>query len=93
MTKAIPFPRVEVEWVDAEADANWITEADLSSKVSEADKETNLCTTRGYEIARSKKWLIVASTLGYVESDHSWNFTTLMWIPMGMVRKVRSSKR
>jgi hypothetical protein len=82
MPTKVPFVLVRVEWIDAEADPDWVEEHDIDPHT---DKMLPVRSV-GYQIRNNKKWVIVAGTLSWCHTG--WLFTNIMRIPRGMVNKI-----
>lgn len=81
LSEAWPFDFVEVRWIDAETSHGWENESEIKTP-------TEPVTTFGLLVKKDKKFVVVAASASWNETDQEYSFNARITIPRGMVKEI-----
>jgi hypothetical protein len=76
-----PYDLVECIWDDAESFTGW----EIGSQINPKD---SLCTTIGFLLKKTKKHLVIASTVSWDDGVEEHTSNNRIQIPVGMVKRL-----
>ena len=76
-TKKLPYPIVEVAWVDSEHDADWST----LSELVESQEHTLECRTVGFLVLEKDDRYVLATSIGMAKQDIEEQVSAYITIP------------
>lgn len=83
--KRLPYPVIEVAWVDSEHEAEWNT----LSEVLEAQEKTLECRSCGFLIADKEDRIVLATSVGMAKDEDEEQISAYLTIPKVSVLWVR----